>query len=40
LASQFATLEEPTDALVVDVSQAPEVLVDEICSRLELNDHH
>jgi gluconokinase len=40
LASQFATLEEPTDALVVDVSQAPEVLVDEICSRLGLNHHH
>ena len=36
LPSQLATLEEPTDALVVDVSQMPEEVVDEICARLRL----
>jgi gluconokinase len=40
LASQLATLEEPADALVVDVSQTPELIVDEICSRLKLNNNH
>ena len=30
LQSQFATLEEPTDALTVDVSDAPEVLAQRV----------
>ena len=34
LASQFAALEEPSDALVVDVSQAPEAIVERILSEL------
>lgn len=34
LASQFATLEEPSDAIVVDVSQSPAVIVAEIVNRL------
>jgi gluconokinase len=34
LASQFATLEEPTDAVVVDITPPPEQIVDEICRRL------
>ncbi len=37
LASQFSDLEEPTDALVVDVSPAPESIVDEIVEALSLN---
>jgi gluconokinase len=37
LASQFATLEEPTDAISIDVSQTPEEIVDEILRRLNLN---
>lgn len=36
LPSQLATLEEPTDALVVDVSRTPEEIVDEVCARLHL----
>jgi gluconokinase len=36
LPSQLATLEEPTDALVVDVSQTPGEIVYEICARLRL----
>jgi gluconokinase len=36
LPSQLATMEEPTDALVVDVSRAPEEIVDEVCTRLHL----
>ena len=36
LPSQLATLEEPKDALVVDVSHAPEAIVDEVCRRLRL----
>jgi gluconokinase len=36
LPSQLATLEEPTDALVVDVSRSPEEIVDEVCTRLHL----
>jgi gluconokinase len=36
LPSQLATLEEPRDALVVDVSQTPEEIVDEVCARLAL----
>jgi carbohydrate kinase (thermoresistant glucokinase family) len=35
LASQFADLEEPTDAIVVDVSNPPEKIVEEIRARLE-----
>ena len=34
LASQFAALEEPTDAIVVDAARAPQVIVDEIVARL------
>ena len=36
LAAQFADLEEPSDALVVDIHGEPEQIVDEICRRLEL----
>ena len=36
LAGQFADLEEPTDALVVDISATPETIVEEICRGLEL----
>jgi gluconokinase len=36
LAAQFADLEEPTDALVVDIHPEPEPIVDEICQRLNL----
>jgi gluconokinase len=35
LPSQLATLEEPTDAVVVDVSETPQQIVDEICARLQ-----
>jgi gluconokinase len=34
LASQFATLEEPSDAITVDATHSPEEMVDEICTRL------
>ncbi len=36
LASQFATLEEPQDAVVVDIDQSPEEIVGEIRLRLGL----
>ncbi|MDQ1410108.1 MAG: gluconokinase [Acidobacteriaceae bacterium] len=36
LASQFATLEEPKDAISIDVHQAPDQIVDEIMRRLNL----
>src|SRR5258708_3001977 len=36
LAGQFADLEEPTDAVIVDISASPEDMVDEICRRLGL----
>jgi gluconokinase len=36
LPSQLATLEEPKDALVVDVSHTPNEIVDEVCTRLRL----
>jgi gluconokinase len=36
LASQFATLEEPHDAISIDVDQTPEQIVDEIMHRLNL----
>jgi gluconokinase len=35
LAGQFADLEEPGDALVVDISASPDEIVAEICRRLE-----
>jgi gluconokinase len=34
LAAQFADLEEPSDALVVDIHGEPEQIVDEVCRRL------
>ena len=37
LASQFATLEEPEDALEVDIDQSPEEIVREIRLKLGLN---
>ena len=36
LAGQFADLEEPNDALVVDVSASPDEIVAEICRHLRL----
>lgn len=38
LASQFATLEEPSDAeaVIVDISGSPEQIVADICTRLDL----
>jgi gluconokinase len=36
LASQFETLEEPHDALVIDISQSPEECVTEIRQRLSI----
>ena len=36
LASQFATLEEPSDAVTVDASPAPEQIVGEVRTRLNL----
>jgi gluconokinase len=36
LAAQFADLEEPADALVVDIHPEPTQIVDEICRRLSL----
>jgi gluconokinase len=35
LAAQFADLEEPTDAIVIDVSEQPAQIVDRICRELE-----
>ena len=37
LQSQFDTLEEPRDALTVDIGDPPEVLAARIRSSLELN---
>lgn len=37
LASQFADLEEPEDAVTVDIGQSPEELVRELKNRLGLN---
>jgi len=34
LAGQFADLEEPSDAVTVDIGASPEEIVDEICRRL------
>jgi gluconokinase len=36
LASQFEALEEPRDAMIVDITPPPEQIVDEICRRLKL----
>jgi gluconokinase len=36
LASQFATLEEPTDAIIVDAAPSPEQIVSEVRSKLGL----
>jgi gluconokinase len=36
LAGQFADLEEPSDAVTVDISGSPEEIVSEICRRLKL----
>ena len=36
LASQFTDLEEPQDAVTVDIGQTPEMVVGEIRKRLEL----
>jgi gluconokinase len=36
LAGQFADLEEPKDAVTVDIGASPEEIVDEICRRLGL----
>jgi gluconokinase len=40
LASQLSTLEEPEDALVVDVSQSPEEIVAEIRQRIRTSPAH
>jgi gluconate kinase len=34
LASQFATLEEPTDAIIVDAAPSPEQIVSEVRRKL------
>lgn len=39
LASQFEALEEPSDALVVDVSQPPAAIVEQILAALRDRDH-
>ena len=39
LASQFAILEEPSDAIIVDVSQPPEVIVDQLLTALRGPTH-
>jgi gluconokinase len=36
LAGQFADLEEPADAITVDIGPLPEEIVDELCARLKL----
>ena len=38
LASQFATLEEPRDAISIDVDETPEQIVDEIMRQLNLGN--
>lgn len=37
LAGQFADLEEPSDATIVDISETPSEIVEEICRRLQLD---
>jgi gluconokinase len=39
LASQFAALEEPSDALVVDVSASPRTILERILSQLRIAHH-
>src|SRR5439155_25368054 len=39
LASQFEALEEPSDALIVDVSQSPSVIVEQILAELRGSAH-
>jgi gluconokinase len=39
LSSQFDALEEPADAIVVDASQPPEAIADEILARLRESRH-
>jgi gluconokinase len=36
LAAQFADLEEPSEAIVVDIAGEPEQIVEEICQRVKL----
>jgi gluconokinase len=36
LAGQFADLEEPADAITVDIGPSPEEIVDQLCARLKL----
>jgi gluconokinase len=36
LAGQFADLQEPSDAMIVDIRPAPEKIVEEICRKLKL----
>ncbi len=38
LASQFAALEEPSHAIVVDAAASPEVIVDRISRQLQAGD--
>jgi len=38
LASQFATLEEPRDAISIDIEETPEQIVDEIMRQLNLGN--
>lgn len=38
LSSQFDVLEEPADAIVIDASQRPETIVDEILARVHASD--
>lgn len=40
LSSQFATLEEPEDAVIVDVSKTPEEIVAEVRTQLGLTQNH
>jgi gluconate kinase len=39
LASQFEALEEPSDALIVDVSQSPSAIVEQIMTELRGRAH-
>ena len=39
LASQFEALEEPSDALIVDVSQSPGAIVEQILTELRGPTH-
>ena len=39
LASQFEALEEPSDALILDVSQSPAAIVEQILAELRAPTH-